>query len=68
MNCPICNGQMIGKYTANDTDKVYRKRQCVKCRYVIYTTEQELPTSYEDLKNADRVYRSKYMREYRKRG
>ena len=45
MVCPNCGGKTIVAYTiANDTS-VVRKRKCVKCNHLFYTTEQQQDTA-----------------------
>lgn len=41
MKCPKCKGDVKVEYTLSDTEGVYRKRRCIKCGHVFYTSEVE---------------------------
>ncbi len=66
MNCPKCNGKttVTDVVSVNDVNEQYRKRKCVSCKHVFYTTEFEVEYTddYADIwfeNHRDRSKRSK---------
>lgn len=41
MKCPLCKGDVKVVYTLSDAEGVYRKRRCLKCGHIFYTSEIE---------------------------
>lgn len=48
MTCPKCGAETSVAYTLTDTDKVCRKRKCVACSHIMYTTEVATEKSHYD--------------------
>ena len=50
MQCPKCKGDVKVEYTLSDEEGVYRKRRCLECGHVFYTSELEDSADvYKDL-------------------
>lgn len=41
MKCPKCKGGVKVEYTLSDVEGVYRKRRCLECGHIFYTSEVE---------------------------
>ena len=41
MTCPMCEGKTTVVYTLPDADSVIRKRKCLECGYMFFTSEVE---------------------------
>lgn len=41
MNCPVCGGGTVIRGSKTDCEGVHRRRVCVDCKYVFYTSEYE---------------------------
>lgn len=41
MTCPICGGKSKVHDSISDCEAVYRKRKCVECQHVWFTSEYE---------------------------
>lgn len=44
MTCPSCGGKTAVVYCYADCESVQRKRKCIECRYLFYTSEYEEPS------------------------
>lgn len=59
MNCPKCEGKVTVKDTVHtEHNEIYRRRQCLACKYVFFTSEQ--------IVSPDDEYRKEYYKNYRK--
>jgi transcriptional regulator NrdR family protein len=56
MNCPMCGGQVKVHLSVSDPNVVIRRRQCLECSYIFYTTERELNGSHAKF---NKIWRSK---------
>ena len=41
MNCPVCGGDTVIRGTKSDCESVHRRRICVECGHVFFTSEYE---------------------------
>ena len=64
MTCPFCGGKSKIEKTCSNTEEIYRRRSCLECGYVFYTTETE-STSDEFYKTMLEKHPS-YTRPYKK--
>lgn len=54
MNCPVCGGDTTVIHCRRDCESVYRRRKCLECNHVFYTTEVE-SDSAEDIRRLDAI-------------
>lgn len=49
MKCPKCNGKTTVTDNALNTsdNEMYRKRKCLECGHIFYTTEYEVERNYK---------------------
>lgn len=59
MNCPVCGSVTRVADTRSDSEIVARKRKCILCHYVFYTTECEERDSKQEF---NRLFRETLKR------
>jgi transcriptional regulator NrdR family protein len=70
MTCPECGGKTRILRTIKQCDVNYRRRKCIDCDYIFFTTETEAKNSrfeYYDAQNDEMKSRASYMAKYRNR-
>lgn len=66
MRCPKCNGKAKVTDTINSAEnEIYRKRKCLACGHVFYTTEFEVEQTTEFLHEYRKAYRSNSLEWHR---
>lgn len=60
MDCPVCGGGNKVVSCRSDCESVYRRRQCLNCKHIFYTTESELSSSDKDFHVLDAERRREY--------
>lgn len=64
MNCPVCGGDTIVRGTKADCESVHRRRICVDCGHIFFTSEYE--TDGKDFTRLTRDYQnSRYYNNFR---
>ena len=67
MDCPYCGSATRVIDSRPDTDRVVRRRKCLECERLFFTTESELLTSQEDFNRLTRgVYRQSCIKRLKK--
>ena len=52
MTCPVCGGDTSVRGSYAECDAVYRRRVCLACKFVFFTTETESGSAdYKRVKN-----------------
>ena len=64
MNCPVCAGKTKVHYCLRDCEGVYRKRKCLECGYIFFTTEIE--SDSVDYKRVEQERIMRYKKEKKK--
>lgn len=69
MDCPKCGYASRVVDSRSESNKVLRRRKCLACEKLFFTTELEVATSKEDFNRLTReVYRDNCKRNYQKGG
>lgn len=69
MDCPYCGSASRVIDSRSESDKVLRRRKCLECEKLFFTTELEVATSKEDFNRLSRaVYMDRCRRKYIKGG
>ena len=55
MDCPYCRSASRVIDSRSESDKVLRRRKCLKCEKLFFTTELEVATSREDFNRLSRA-------------
>lgn len=66
MKCPKCGGKIIVIDIVQDDDdnKTYRKRKCLNCDHIFFTTEFEAERTYLFINNWQKKHRSYRVHEH----
>lgn len=68
MTCPICGEKSTVVCSRREPDLIVRKRECIDCGHVFYSTELELPDSRIDFSRIDGEYqKQRKWRRYKER-
>lgn len=65
MNCPECGGKVVTIDTKHDSDSIQRKKKCVSCQNIFFTSEIESSDKGRYFKYLSSQYRTKIYRESR---
>lgn len=69
MDCPKCGYASRVVDSRSESNKVLRRRKCLECNQLFFTTELEVATSKEDFNRLTReVYRDNCKRNYQNGG
>lgn len=60
MNCPVCGGDNKVICSRKDCESIYRRRKCLDCGYIFYTTELEMKSSDRDFHLLDAERQREY--------
>lgn len=53
MKCPVCGCDSAVICSRRDCESVCRRRKCLQCGHLFFTTELELPSSKKDFRILD---------------
>ena len=53
MTCPICGGATVVRCSRGDCESVCRRRKCLECDHIFYTTELE--STIDDFTRLDKI-------------
>lgn len=69
MDCPYCGSATKVMDSRAESNKVVRRRKCLDCEKIFFTSEVETDTSAEEFRKlTNEVYRRKCQRQYLKGG